>query len=539
MPHGELKRAHPVYSADSRAVHGSFTPSRGPVMSRWLDPRMTPALPCPRQTRPLANDDRELEELVTACGDGRVSDVVAWVDAGKPLQARTQQAGGRRKASALQTAIETGQHDLVRFLLASGCQPELESRVPFDLVLRSRRWDLLDLLFQAGADPNLVDPDAIFGTYRRDIMERFLGMGVDIAGDGALADALAYETSNRPLYGFVKCHTDDPRIQREVDTALGCAIGRENDKAVSLCLWAGANPRHSVPVMGDGRAPSDDWTMTAFERAVWSRAPKYLKKLGFDPARDEIDTLYGVTFHASEIEALAEVCPPADWHPITERLLDHTLFSVELGTNSDWGARSQLKRVFRVGGNLRELSNLTKRRLRKHLKERPRDDARKWIRLLQHHMEERGFLDLIGYPAFLDDYESWGIKRAGVQALAAGKGGSRAAVAIARRILKAEAEKPPVVRVPWNRSNRVCVGREELHEIVWSLPMTRAAKRFGLSDNGLRKACKKLCVPTPPRGYWAGGSGRRRPLELPEAKPGWPEEVWLPLPRRESDDLDS
>lgn len=46
------------------------------------------------------------------------------------------------------------------------------------------------------------------------------------------------------------------------------------------------------------------------------------------------------------------------------------------------------------------------------------------------------------------------------------------------------------------------LSREELYELVWSEPMTTLAKRFGLSDNGLRKRCKSMDVPTPPRGYW-------------------------------------
>ncbi len=56
-------------------------------------------------------------------------------------------------------------------------------------------------------------------------MERFWALGVDLAGDGAMAAALAYETRNRPLYGFVKNHTDDPRIQWEVNLGLCYAIG--------------------------------------------------------------------------------------------------------------------------------------------------------------------------------------------------------------------------------------------------------------------------------------------------------------------------
>lgn len=45
--------------------------------------------------------------------------------------------------------------------------------------------------------------------------------------------------------------------------------------------------------------------------------------------------------------------------------------------------------------------------------------------------------------------------------------------------------------------------RKELYDLVWAEPMTTICKRFGISDNGLRKHCKSMNIPTPPAGYWA------------------------------------
>jgi len=56
--------------------------------------------------------------------------------------------------------------------------------------------------------------------------------------------------------------------------------------------------------------------------------------------------------------------------------------------------------------------------------------------------------------------------------------------------------------------------REPLYEEVWQTPITQLAKKYGLSDNGLRKICVALNVPLPPRGYWAKravGKSARRP----------------------------
>ncbi|MGD0582289.1 MAG: hypothetical protein ABR974_05010 [Bacteroidales bacterium] len=46
------------------------------------------------------------------------------------------------------------------------------------------------------------------------------------------------------------------------------------------------------------------------------------------------------------------------------------------------------------------------------------------------------------------------------------------------------------------------ITREELYEMVWAEPMISICKKYGLSDNGLRKHCKKMNIPTPPVGYW-------------------------------------
>lgn len=45
--------------------------------------------------------------------------------------------------------------------------------------------------------------------------------------------------------------------------------------------------------------------------------------------------------------------------------------------------------------------------------------------------------------------------------------------------------------------------RKQLYDLVWAEPMSKLCKRYGLSDNGLRKHCKALNIPTPPMGYWA------------------------------------
>lgn len=58
--------------------------------------------------------------------------------------------------------------------------------------------------------------------------------------------------------------------------------------------------------------------------------------------------------------------------------------------------------------------------------------------------------------------------------------------------------------------------REALYNEVWTDPVTVVARRYGISDTGLRKHCKRLGIPLPSSGYWAklkdGKSVAKTPL---------------------------
>lgn len=63
--------------------------------------------------------------------------------------------------------------------------------------------------------------------------------------------------------------------------------------------------------------------------------------------------------------------------------------------------------------------------------------------------------------------------------------------------------------------------RSELYEKVWSVPMYKLAKEYGISGVGLAKLCRRHSVPVPPRGHWAKlQAGRTSPrLPLPDPDP--------------------
>ncbi|MCG7969996.1 MAG: hypothetical protein JBO36_05000 [Candidatus Thiodiazotropha taylori] len=77
------------------------------------------------------------------------------------------------------------------------------------------------------------------------------------------------------------------------------------------------------------------------------------------------------------------------------------------------------------------------------------------------------------------------------------------------------------------------VQREELYDLVWEQPRTHLAKRFGVSDVAIGKACRKASIPMPPAGFWArmkaGKTVKRIPL--PPRAPGVNDEIKLGGPR--------
>lgn len=77
--------------------------------------------------------------------------------------------------------------------------------------------------------------------------------------------------------------------------------------------------------------------------------------------------------------------------------------------------------------------------------------------------------------------------------------------------------KVPVPRVPHKKKESVKVERkrsvtipdEDLKNLVWSQPLREAAKRFNISDVGLKKECKRRDIETPPVGHWIQRENKR------------------------------
>jgi hypothetical protein len=61
--------------------------------------------------------------------------------------------------------------------------------------------------------------------------------------------------------------------------------------------------------------------------------------------------------------------------------------------------------------------------------------------------------------------------------------------------------------------------REKLYNEVWKEPIVTVAKRYEISDTALRKRCKNLNIPLPPKGYWAKLNVGKPVIEKPKLPP--------------------
>jgi len=351
------------------------TPSWTLALPEFMDPRTNPQPRHPASVSRVAEFIHELEDLHRLCREGRLYDVEGWIRAGRPLQLGIEaRPRGRRITTALEIALETGQHALALLLLCNGYRLDLEPRSPFDVALKARRWDLVDMLFDWGADPANVDLCTLFDTYNLGLFKRFYAAGVDLTRGHEMGAALAYHTSNKPLFGFAKGHREsDPRIQMELNIALVHHAREGNLKGVHLCLWAGADPHAPAPDLGSTdllETPDEEdegdrfigWS--AVETAVMRGHTELFRVLGPDPSRDDWEDLYRSAPDGSTVDALAAIAPPRN----VGAIIRHQLFYLDprwpFGDRHPVGV---LERVFKAGGRWVESTAEEIADIRRHL----------------------------------------------------------------------------------------------------------------------------------------------------------------------------
>jgi hypothetical protein len=451
----------------------------------------------PNWYRFLAQSPEDVRAFHQLCREGRLYEVERWIAEGKPFQVAQQAIPkNTRPKTALQIALETGQHSLVVLLLSKGYRIELERYSPLTLALQARRWDLFDLLLEWGADLRSSDVYTVLNTYNVELYERFRASGYNLTDRHEMASILGHGTSNRPLLGFIKRHrAEDPKIQHELDIALGYHVRAGNEKGISLCLWAGADAHAPAPnpELGfsegadteDGEEHFAGWS--AIEEAASEGHLTILKRLGPDPTRDNFDNLYRYAKYGSIIAFLATIQPPKD---LTSILSWHLQW---VGNPFPWASHTGT-------GTIEAL--LSSRVLWEETNpDRVADIRRSILRVGDYDLKtilSRLRRSEVGAPETYREH----IRTPTMQ----------------KRLLALGLVKTPVSKDEKRRNELARLmsryDRMVLYEHVRSQPVQEVARSYGISGVRLGKLCRTLQVPVPPRGYWArvqNGYSARRP----------------------------
>jgi hypothetical protein len=336
------------------------------------------------------------------------------------------------------------------------------------------------------------DVYTVLNTYNVELYERLWAAGYDLTERHEMGSILGHGTTNRPLLGFVKRRrSDDPKIQLELNIALGYHVREGNERGINLCLWAGADPHAPAPNpdLGisddvdseDGEEHFIGWS--AIEEAASHGHLDILKRLGPDPARDDFDSLYQWTRSESVVAFLATMQLPRD---LTQILSSHLWWLGDRFAGVTYRSTRAIEAVLDCGVRWQEADAEKLARIRRSLLS-VRDD----------HL--RAIVTRLGRPEVcaLETYhELLRTPRMQQRLLALGLV-KKPVTEREKRQAERKRQADEVARL-MSRYDRAT-----LYEQVWSQPVQGVAGAYGISGVRLGKVCRILEVPGPPRGYWA------------------------------------
>ncbi|MEO7190105.1 MAG: hypothetical protein ABI051_03545 [Vicinamibacterales bacterium] len=481
----------------------------------------------PRSARPKRPRDEDAEHLLRLCHEGRLFDLQAWAQEGKPL---TVPFGYRR--TLLRAALETGFHSLIEFLL----QRENDQSAK-DALLRESCWRsqhaVMQLALQYGADVGAVPFQQIIETWDRELVLVFLRNGADPLTNSPFARA--FKVRIKGILGiYLDCKRERPdlteALQEQADIALRQACQDEDLKWVSLLMWLGANPRSKGLTTDDldGQWGQDalDYRQSALQIACGGRKPEILRRLRPDPATDDLRELMAaaasfittpetVTYLMSLGAELND--KPDGGSTVLDTCLRHFGWKEAVWDVSYVTYRQPKVPLSKLEKSIAALRSLLKQGARWTPDERVIAETRRAL----YRVDDDAIvavIDLLRTQRACGD--------GAMQALLKAPKMRGIVAAADRRRVRAEREEESArrdassrrpetkTRRPWLPPSRY--NRHRLYEEVWTEPTQQVAQRYGVSDVAIAKACTLLDIPKPPRGYWAKrAAGHAAPARPP------------------------
>ena len=236
-------------------------------------------------------------------------------------------------------------------------------------------------------------------------------------------------------------------------------------------------------------------------RACSSGHARILERLQPDPGLDDFDSLYCSAWSASTVEVLARRAPPSDGERIVTAQLLRSSWRF-----SDYRPVETAKALFQAGVRWHESPA---QRIADVRRELLRTDDWTFVDLMKllgtdAYCSPEILTELARTPAMRRRMKSLNLIPQGPRGRSAldPTRPKKAKDVLARfgvqltktKKPRAVARTPRKVEIgsPSRESRLLRLDRQELFERVWSTPVDKLAKRWGLSGRGLAKACKRV-----------------------------------------------
>jgi len=470
----------------------------------------------PRVSRPKPPRDEDAEQLLRLCREGRLFELQAWVAAGRSLS-----VPAHYRQTPIRVALNTGFHSLIEFLL----QHE-ENQSAKDDVLKQSCWSgqrsVMQLALSHGASIGGVAFQNVIETWDRGIAQVFLEHGADPVTNAPFARA--FKSRVKAALGiFLDCKRARPDLadglQLQADMALRQSCQDDDLKWVSLLMWLGANPRAKGVTTDDLDTPDalDDpeYQQSALQIACHSKEPKILKRLKPDPAVDDLRELMAAAASLittpETIAYLVSLGADVNDKPDGGSTVLETCLRNFGWRESVWEAsypyRHSIVPASRLGKSLDALRFLLEKGARWTPDDRVITDTRRALYRVDGEAVA-AVVELLRKHDACDDNILTALVRtekmrnmladAERRRVSAERHAKRVAGRATLRPTPPPPTKPTRAPLPPSRYDR-----QRLYEEVWTEPTQQVAKRYGVSDVAITKACALLDIPKPPRGYWA------------------------------------
>jgi len=352
------------------------------------------------------------------------------------------------------------------------------------------------------------------------IIRYFLDHGADFITDSPFAVAFREKirTALRPWRECKQRYPNlAPQLQEQADRALRHFCFNGDLKWVSLLMWAGADPRSSGPTLEYyDDDPDEAWHLTALVAATYSKDLQVLKRLKPDAKRDDVDMLLtyaGGRGHADMVQYLLDLgAKPNDKPNGGSTALDDCLEGFRYGTlrlrfyHTDYGTKSKASK-YEVSDRRATVQLL----LEQGALWRPNDDRQlASVRRSLYECEPDVTLELVErmvkHAACTQDtiYNLLRTPAMKKHLTPVTRNFARIGFDIRTKEQIAEDERREEAHRQWMlRDLASKYDRDKIYDEIWSEPIQHVARRYGMSDVGLAKICKKLEIPRPGLGYWA------------------------------------